>query len=141
MRSRRTCNTGITRCNEDGDTLHAELHEFVALSLLVGSGKIGLLTTVRDADDVGRLVDSTLQLTLVATWSGIWVWWIQGAVSSLAECRVCAVRSIDSVQEVVEKALIGVVCLVDRVICLEENGLLGVDQRVGNLEVEVGLGA
>jgi hypothetical protein len=54
---------------------------------------------------------------------------------------VAAVGAIDSVQEVVQEAFVGVVVLIDRVIGLEEDGVLRIDDRVRDLEVEVRLSA
>lgn len=60
-------------------------------------------------------------------------------VACLAESAVCAVRAVNGVQEVVQEAVVGVVGLVDRVISLEKDGVLWVDDWVADLEVEIGL--
>jgi hypothetical protein len=73
-----------------------------------------------------------LKLSLVGSggirW--IWIWWVQWA-------DLTAIRTINSTQEVVEESSVIVVGLVDWIIGLEKNGSLRVDEREGDLEVQV----
>jgi hypothetical protein len=71
-----------------------------------------------------------LKLSLVGS-SGIrwiWIWWVQWA-------DLTAIRTINSIQEVVEKSGVIVVGFVDRIIGLEKNGFLRVDEGKSDLEV------
>ena len=66
--TRNTCNARVSGRNKDGDTLKAELHELVALTSLVVFWQVLFLFTITDRHDVGRLVDTALELALVAFW-------------------------------------------------------------------------
>lgn len=66
------CGAGHARVaggDDEADALQAELHELVALPLLVRGRRVGLLAAVRDRDDVRRLVDAALEVALVSCFS------------------------------------------------------------------------
>lgn len=126
-------NTGVTRGDHDRHTLHAKLHDFIALATLVGDGQIGLGPAVGDGDHVGRFVHSALQLSLIAARRRVWVMGVERR-------NVVAVRTVDRIQEVVQEAVEGVVALVDHVVCLEQNRVLRPNDRIGDLEVQIRLG-
>ncbi len=96
-----TSHARVAGCDDDGDALHAELHVFVALAFLVGSGQVGFLTAVGYGDHIRGLVDSALQASLVAAWVGVGVGGVERAVAGFAEGRIGAVGAIDGVQEVI----------------------------------------
>jgi hypothetical protein len=124
--------TGITTGKDDGDTLETKLHELVALTLLVVGGVVSLDKTVREGDDVGRLVGTALLRSVGVDGVDLWV------VAGLAVGGVRAVRSIKGIQEVVEESgLVGEVPL--RVVGLVESGSLGIDDGVGHLEIKIRL--
>lgn len=51
-------NPRVSGGDHDADALHAELHELVALSLLVVGWQIVFLSAIADADDVCWLVNT-----------------------------------------------------------------------------------
>ena len=130
--------TRVSRGDDDGNTLESELHPFVALALLVVGREVRLLLSVRDGDDVGGLVHTALELTLESSRVGIWVAGVKSwGVTSLAEGGKCAVTAVDAVEEVVEETGEVIVGLVEIIIGLEQNGVLRIDDGVGELEVQV----
>lgn len=108
---------------------------------MVRGREVGLLATVRDRNDVGGFVDTTLELALVASRCWVRVRWVEPRVSGLSKGGIATVRAINGIQEVVEEALEDVVVLVDWVIRLEQNCVLRVDDWVRDLEVQVRLGS
>ena len=60
----------------------------------------------------------------------IWIWWVQWA-------DLTTIRIINSIQEVVEEPSVIVVGLIDWIIGLEKNGSLRVDEREGDLEIQI----
>lgn len=68
--------TRITRRHDDGSALESKLHPFIALSLKVEIGQGSLIGTIGDGDNVGWLIDTALQLTLVSTRMGVRVLWV-----------------------------------------------------------------
>ena len=130
--------TGVTRGHHDGNTLHTQLHELVALAALVRNGHVGFGTTVRDGNHVGWLVHSTLQLTLVTAIHIVRVRWVDVRVTGDTVRRVRAVRSIDGVEEVVKESRVVVVLLVLGVVGLVQDRVLRPDNGVRDLEVQVG---
>lgn len=72
----------------------------------------------------------------------VWVFGIDGAVPCFAESGVVTVRTVNGVEKGVQEALAWYdpFSVVD-VVGLEENAVLGVDDWVGNLEVEIGFTA
>ena len=129
------CNAGVTRRDDHGDTLHAELHELGTLATLVRDGEFGLRATVRDGDHVRGLVGAAHARLVVPAGHVVRV---HGVDVVLAGWVLVAVRAIDGVQEGVEEAGRRVVVGVDGIVGLEENRVLRPDQRVRDLEVEVG---
>jgi hypothetical protein len=79
-----------------------------------------------------RFVNTTLKLSLGGPggirW--IWIWWVQWA-------DLTTIRTINSIQEVVEESSVIVVGLIDWIIGLEKNGSLRVDEREGDLEIQI----
>ena len=132
---------GVAGRDEDGHALHAEFHEFVALALLVGGWEVGFLAAVGDTNNVGGLVDSALKRSLVAAWLGIRVWWVERAVAGFSKGGVRAIGAVNGVEKVVEEAFEGIVGFVDVVVSLEEDAVLGVDDWIGDLEIQIGFGA
>ena len=110
------------------------------MALLVARGEVVFLPTVGDGDDVGGFVDTALEGSFVAAGLRVWVRWVEWRISGLAESAVRAVAPIDGVEEVVQESRICVTCFVDVVVSLEEDGVLRVDDRVGNLKVEIRFG-
>lgn len=98
------------------------------------NGETGFPPAVGDGDHVGGLVHPALELTLVAALSRVGVGWVQRG-------NLAAVGAVDGVEEVVQEAFVGVVVLVDGVVGLVEDGVLGPDERVRDLEVQVGFRA
>ena len=56
------CHAGVARRNDHSSALHTELHELVALALLVVGREVVFLFTVADANNVCRLVHTALTL-------------------------------------------------------------------------------
>lgn len=130
--------TGVSGSDNDRNTLESELHPFIALALLVVGREVRLLLSVRDGDDVGGLVDTALELTLESSWVGIWVAGVKSwGVTSLTEGGIGAVGAVNAVKEVVEETGEVVVGLVEIIIGLEQNGVLRIDDGVGELEIQV----
>ena len=132
---------GVTRGDDDGSALHAELHHLSALALLVVGGQVVLLLAVGDGDDVGGLVDAALSLPLEAT-LGVGVLGVDWGVAGLAKGAEGAVGTVEGIEESVQEASStlttgGVVGIVG----LEDDAVLWVDDGVGDLEIEVGLGS
>ena len=90
---------------------------------------------------VAHLVGTALQTSFVSARLRVWVWRVEGRVASLIKGGKGAVRTIDPIQEVVQEPLICIVGLVDIIVGLEQDRILGVDDRITDLEVEVGLWA
>lgn len=90
---------------------------------------------------MGRLVDTTLKLAFVTS-NDVWIGvdGVDGGVAGLAKCGIVAVRPVNGIEESVEETSSSFETerIVD-VVCLEENGVLRVDNGVGDLEVEVAL--
>jgi hypothetical protein len=135
--------TGVARRVDDADALETELQDLGALTALVVDREVRFGATVTDGDDGSGLVNSALQLALVSARrvTGVWVGWVQWRVSFLPECIEGAVASVNSVEEVVQETLEDVVPLVDRIVGLVEDGILGIDDRVRDLEVKCRLEA
>lgn len=131
-------NAGVSRGDDDGDTLQAELHVFAALALLVVYRRLGFVAAIRDRDHVGRLVHTALQLALVAAGSGIWVGRVISIVASDSVGGESAVGAVNRVEKVVQKSRELVVGLVVGIVRLEQNTSLGPDDRVRDLKVQVG---
>jgi hypothetical protein len=74
-------NTIVARRDDDGNTLETELHDLVTLPSLVVDVEV-LTSAVGDGDDIRGLVNSALQLALVTSSLGVWVWRIDWGVSS-----------------------------------------------------------
>lgn len=119
--------------------MKAELQVFIALTPLITDRETVLLATVADGDHAGRLVDTALELALVPARLRVGVGRVQRRVASLAKRAVGAVAAVNSVQEVVQEAVEGVVVFIWHIVGLEEYAVLRPDDRVRNLEVEVGL--
>lgn len=124
-------NPRISRSDHNRNTLHAKLHELVALALLVVSRQVVLLLAVRDGDDIGRFVDTTLQFALVAKGVGIRIYWIDGGVTGLAESTVRAVRPINGIEEGVQEttSTLETRCIED-VVSLKKDAVLWINDRV-----------
>jgi len=88
---RACCNTAVSRGNHDGRSLQTELHELVALPLLVARREIVFLFTIADADNVGWLVGTALALSFVTIEQGIRIHRVYTGVASLAVGTVCTV--------------------------------------------------
>ena len=129
-------NTRVTGGGNDSDSLHAELHDFVALAALVVDGHAVFGAAVGDGDDVGGCVHATLELALVATLLWVRVRWVNRGVASLVERRVSAVRSINGIEEVVQETVVCVVGLGGLVICLEQDWYAWVDERNGDGKIQ-----
>jgi hypothetical protein len=99
---------------------------WTATHLIVG-GKVVLLLTVRDGNDIRRLVYTALQFALVALSVGVGVFGIERGIARLAESRVVAIGTINRVKEGVEEAWATLQALgIVHVVGLEENRLLGI---------------
>lgn len=130
-------NARVTGGNHNRHTLHSQLHELMALAALVRDGQVALSSTVGNGNDVGRLVHATLKLALVAAVNVVRVCRVEVRVIFVA---LRAVRSINGVEKVVQETLVGVVLLVHGVVGLKQNRVLRPDERVRDLEVQVGFG-
>jgi hypothetical protein len=95
------------------------------LALLVARREIWFLASVADGDHVSGLVDAALLGLLVGSSSvaGVGIDWIEIGLLNVSSS---AVRSVDRIEEVVQEPSIGVVGLVDWIVGLKEDGLLGV---------------
>ena len=82
-------------------------------------------------------VGTALQTFVESARLSVWVWRVEGRVACLTKSRKGAVRTIDPIQEVVQEPLISIVGLVDIIVGLEQDRILGVDDRITDLEVEV----
>lgn len=92
--SRNASHAGISGSHDDGGTLQAELQEFVALPFLIIRREVLFLLAIGDRYDISRLVNTTPELALVATWVGIGIDRIEGRrVASLAVARSCQYNS------------------------------------------------
>ena len=116
-----------------------------------------LTGTVRDGDDVSRLVDTALQLALIAARIGVGILRVQAcwlsAIPSLTECAVGAITAVNGIEESwndqiisqleVENLMLTIPEAIEVssrfikfVVFLEENELLGVDQRLRRVEIQ-----
>ena len=93
-----TSDTVVSRGVQNRDTHQAKLHVFVALALLVLWSQIRLIVTIGRGDDFGCGVATTVLWALVAS---VRVW-VGGILDWVVTAIVCAVTTIDGVQEVVE---------------------------------------
>lgn len=110
--------TSVTARDDDGDTDHAELHELVADTLDSLDGLVHLGITVRDGDDAGGQEAAAHHVRVTV---GV-------ALASLL------INSTDEVGEDLAER-------VTEVVVLEQGGVLGLDDGVGDLEVEDRLAA
>lgn len=95
------------------------------------------MASVRNRNDVRGLVDTALQASFVAASLGIWIRRVEWAVTRLAKRRVRAIGAIDGIEEVVQEATVVVVGFGGVVIGLKKDGILGVDDGVGDLEIKI----
>ena len=109
--------------------------------MLIGGGEVGFLAAIGDGNDVGGFVDAAFKGAFITASSRVRVGGVEWGVPGFTVGGEGAVGAVDGVEEVVEEAFEGVVGLVDGVIGLEEDGVLGVNDWVGDLEVEVRLWA
>ena len=109
--------------------------------MLVGGGKVGFLAAIGDGNDVGGFVDAALERAFVTASRRVRVGGVEWGVPGFAVGGEGAVGAVDGVEEVVEEAFEGVVGFIDGVVGLEEDRILGVNDWVGDLEVEVRLWA
>lgn len=99
------------------------------------------MAAVGDGNDVCRFVDAALEGAFVTGSSRVRVRGIEWGVSGFAVSGEGAVGAVDGVEEVVEEAFEDVVGFVDGVVGLEEDRVLGINDWVGDLEIEVRLWA
>ena len=75
--------------------ISTKFHELIALSLGIVDREILLGLAVGGAEDVGRPVDSALELALVAAFVRVRVLWVNARGVALdAVCFICAIASI-----------------------------------------------
>jgi hypothetical protein len=77
-----------------------------------------------------RVVNTALQLAFVSTCLAAWVRirWIQWADGA-------AIRAIYRIEEVVQETIENVVGLINWIVCLEQDTVLRVDERIRDLKV------
>ena len=89
--------------------MQGKLHPLIALTLHIKIRKARLISTVGDGDHVGWLVDPALELAFVSTGVGIGISGVEAgwlcAISRLAIGTVCAVTTINCIEESVPEAV------------------------------------
>ena len=99
----RACHAIVSRSVEYRNALQAELHEFIALTLLIVCWKVSLLPAIGYRDDISGLVDATLQLALITTRGVVGVGRVEDwVVACFAKGRVSAVGAVEGIEERVE---------------------------------------
>lgn len=104
--------------------------------------------TVRDGDNVGGLIDTTLKLSFVTARVGVWVHRIKtfwkDTVSSLTKCTEGTVRAVKCIVKGVPETPNGCVCgslvdLIELVVGLEKDSPLRPNEWLRGFKVQIGL--
>lgn len=135
-----------------------------ALTALVADGHTILITAIRDGNNISSLVLSTLQLPLVRA-SSIRrirvstptvsthpsrhssqtkltnIRRIDSRIPSLPKRTISAITPINGIKKVIQEPIVIVILLCWCIVGLEEDGLLGVEERDCELEVKFGFAA